>query len=295
MLPCGQDAAGVGAGVDRHPRLVGRHDRVAPTSVQVAHVLGVRRELLRRRVGVLGEVVQLHHRRHQGDVPGDHLVDQVLGEAGAVLDAVDARRRSGPGSTASPKQWAVTLAPCSWATRIASAKPRRGTTASRSPVSRSIQSPTSLTQPSPRCASWATYAASSARLDLVGVVADVALGPGDVPAGADQPRQVLALVDPGGVGRRAAVAQQQRARVAVGDGLLLGGLVVDGTVLVEPDVAVGVDQSRDDPPLGHRLGAGLGLVGDQPVDDVEVTRLAVRQDRSPESLCSHAGTLSRAR
>ena len=66
-------------------------------------------------------------------------------------------------------------------------------------------------------------------------------------------------------------------------------LVVDGAVLVEPDVAVRVDQPRDDPALGHGLGTGLRLVGDQPVDDVQVTRLAVGQDRAPESLCSHAG------
>ena len=111
-------------------------------------------------------------------------------------------------------------------------------------MSRSIQSPTSLTQPSPRCASWATYAGELVGLDLVGEVADVALGAGDVATGPDQPRQVLALVDPGGVGGRAAVAQQQRPGVPVGDRLLLGGLLVDGAVLVEPDVAVRVDQPR---------------------------------------------------
>ena len=66
-----------------------------------------------------------------------------------------------PGRTASPKQWAVTLAPLAWATAIAAAKVSAGKDGARSPESRSIQSPTSLTQPSPRCASWATYAASS--------------------------------------------------------------------------------------------------------------------------------------
>ena len=65
------------------------------------------------------------------------------------------------GSAASPKKWAVTLAPCSCATAIASANDSGGNDGARSPLSRSIQSPTSLTQPSPRCASWATYAASS--------------------------------------------------------------------------------------------------------------------------------------
>ncbi len=65
-----------------------------------------------------------------------------------------------PGSTASPKQWAVTFAPYACATAIASANDSGGNDGARSPLSRSIQSPTSLTQPSPRCASWATYVAS---------------------------------------------------------------------------------------------------------------------------------------
>jgi len=41
------------------------------------------------------------------------------------------------------------------------------------------------------------------RLDLPRVVADVAAGAGDVPAGPDDLRQVLAVVDPAGVGGRA--------------------------------------------------------------------------------------------
>ena len=115
------------------------------------------------------------------------------------------------------------------------------------PTSRSIQSPTSLTQPSPRRASCATYAASSSGLDLVGVVADVALRPGDVTAGPDDLRQVLAVVDPAGVGGRPRVADEQRAGVPVGQRLLLGHLVRHRAVLVEPDVAVRVDETRDDP------------------------------------------------
>ena len=49
-------------------------------------------------------------------------------------------------------------------------------------------------------------------LDLVRVVADVAAGAGDVPAGADDPRQVRLVVDPAGVRGAAGVADQQRAR-----------------------------------------------------------------------------------
>ena len=45
--------------------------------------------------------------------------------------------------------------------RSRAAKSSAGNDGARSPVSREIQSPTSLTQPSPRCASWATYAGRS--------------------------------------------------------------------------------------------------------------------------------------
>ena len=133
-----------------------------------------------------------------------------------------------------------------------------------------------------------------ARLDLVGVVADVAPGAGDVAPGAHQPRQVVAVVDPRGVDRRAAVAQQQRAGVAVGDRLLLAGRLVDAAVRVEPDVAVRVDQARHDPAARDQLGRGDGLVGDAPVDDVQVAALAVGQDRSGEPQRRHAARRYRA-
>ena len=155
----------------------------------------------------------------------------------------------------------MTRAPCSWAVAIAAANASAGNDGARSPSSREIQSPTSLTQPSPACASCATYVGEVAGLDLVGEVADVAAGAGEVPAAADQPRQVVAVVHPAGVGGRAAVAQQQRAGVAVGDRLLLGGRVVDGAVGVEADVAVGVDQPGHDPALGRRLGTGAAARG----------------------------------
>ena len=85
-----------------------------------------------------------------------------------------------------------------------------------------------------------------------------------------------------------AVAQQQRAGVAVGDRLRLGRLPVDLAVLVEPDVAVRVDEARDHPAAGHRLGPGLRLEGDPAVDDVEVAGLAVGEDRSGDAQCCHA-------
>ena len=124
-------------------------------------------------------------------------------------------------------------------------------------------------------------------LDLVGVVADVAAGAGEVAAAADQAGQVVAVLHPAGVGRRAAVAEEERTGVAVGDRLLLGRRVVDRAVGVEAEVAVGVDQPGHDPALGGRLGPGLLLEGDPAVDDVEVTRLAVRQHGAAEAQGGH--------
>ena len=125
----------------------------------------------------------------------DHRVDQVLGEPGAVLDAVDARLDQ-PGQDASPKQCAVTLAPWSWATAIASAKASAGNDGARSPV---VALDPVADQLHPAVAALRLLGdvrRELGRLDLVGVVADVALGAGDVPTGADQPGQVVAVVDP---------------------------------------------------------------------------------------------------
>ena len=109
-------------------------------------------------------------------------------------------------------------------------------------------------------------------LDLVGVVADVALRAGDVATGADDLRQVVALVDPPGVGRGARVADEQRAGVAIGACLGLARRLVHRAVLVETDVAVRVDEAGDDPagdgvPVRARRG---GREGDAPVDDPQL-------------------------
>ena len=98
----------------------------------------------------------------------------------------------------------------------------------------------------------------------MGVAADVALGRCDVAPAADQPRQVVAVVDPPGVGGRAGVADEQGSPITVVDGLLLGGLVVRGAEVVEPEVAVRVHETGDDPALGDRVGAGLRLVRSRP-------------------------------
>jgi hypothetical protein len=80
-------------------------------------------------------------------------------------------------------------------------------------------------------------------LDLVGVVADVAPGPGDVFAGPDDSWQVVPVVDPPGVGRAARVTDEQGASIPVGRGLLLGNVGLDRAVVVQADVTVSVDEA----------------------------------------------------
>ena len=194
-----------------------------------------------------------------------------------------------PGSSASPKQCAVTRAPCSWAVRDGLGErvvgEGRGEVAGLAgdPVADQLDPPVAPLR-------LAGDVRRQVRgLDLVGVVADVAPGAGDVAAAPDQAGQVVAVVDPGGVGGHARVADQQGAAVAVLDRLTLGLLVVDRAVVVEPDVAVGVGQTGHDPAARDELGARLGLIGDVTVDDVQLGGLAVGQDRAGEPQRSHGG------
>jgi hypothetical protein len=78
-------------------------------------------------------------------------------------------------------------------------------------------------------------------------------------------------------------AQQQRTGVALGHGLRLGGDLVDPAVGVQPDMAVRVDQTGDDPAaVDHRLGAVDGLVAQQALGvDPQGALLAVRQHDGP--------------
>src|SRR5205085_5612401 len=77
-------------------------------------------------------------------------------------------------------------------------------------------------------------------------------------------------------------------RVTVVDGLLLGGGLVDGTVGVQPDVAVGIHESGHDPALGRGLGAGDRLERDGAVDDVQITSLSLGQHGTAKPQGRHA-------
>ncbi len=234
-----------------------------------------------RRRGVRGEVVELHHRRHQRGPPLDHGVDEVGGQAGAVLDAVDARLDElgqDRGAEAVRGDAGAVLVGGRDGLGERLRRERRGEVAlvAGDPVADQLHPAVATLRLA------GDVRRELGRLDLVGVVADVALGPRDVPSGTDQPGQVLAVVHPRRVGGRSAVAQQQRPGVAVGDRLLLGGRLVHRAVVVEAHVAVGVDQAGHDPAATGVLGRRDGLVGDVPVDDVEVARLSVGQHRSTE-------------
>ena len=187
------------------------------------------------------------------------------GRSASGVAPVACSRQSTPASSSASSAsvanvCAVTRAPaaCAPATAVASTSAgHRGVRSPSAPRSRSIQSATSLTQPSPRAASSSTAVGRSAgRAELAAVVPQVALGQGQVPPGADQPGQVCALVHPARVRRRARVAHQQDARVAVGERLQLGGRRVDRAVGGEPDVAVHVDEPGQHPAVedGGRLG-----------------------------------------
>ena len=107
-----QHPAGVGAGVDRHARLVGRGDRratVASTGSSCARrTAGTSRRPRRRTSGSCRAARPSARARCRA---GDHRVDEVGREAGAVLDAVDAGLDQVGQRRRSPKTCAVTRAP----------------------------------------------------------------------------------------------------------------------------------------------------------------------------------------
>ena len=112
--------------------------------------------VLRRRVGDAGEVLDVDQRGHQRGAVLDHQLDGVVGDAGAVFDAVDARvDQPGQGVLAEHVRGHPGTVGVGGVDRVDSSTSSDHSGA-RSPMPRSIQSPTSLTQPSPQRACSAT-------------------------------------------------------------------------------------------------------------------------------------------
>ena len=152
------------------------------------------------------------------DAPPGHLVDHAAGQPGAVLDRVDPG-----GDQPGQRVLAEHVHRDPGAELRARGRPRRparrpARAGPGRPASRSIQSPTSLTQPSPRPACSLDRGDQPVRLDLDADVAQVALRPGDVPAGPHQPGQVGAAAArtgcPPASRRRGAAARRRPGRRA---------------------------------------------------------------------------------
>jgi hypothetical protein len=97
-----------------------------------------------------------------------------------------------------------------------------------------------------------------------------------MPAMADDAGQVIVVVETARIGRRAGVAQQQRARVTLGFGLRDRLVEFDFTVLPEADVAMRVDEAGHNPAaIEYRLGASDRFGAQKAVDNPPLDRLAI--------------------
>ncbi len=280
--PVGQRAARVRADVHRHARVVRRAHGLVPPLVQPSHMGGPARELPLAAVGELREEGDVDERGHDRDPALREQRDRLLRQPGGVLDAVDAgldqRRQGLLGEAVRGDARAEPVRLGDGGLDLA-ARP-----AGRQVAGLAVDPVTDELDPAVAVAGLPRHVGHEVlRLDLMRVVADVAAGTGDVPARADDARQVVPVVDPAGVGGRAGVAQQQRARVAIGDRLLLAGRGVHRAVLVEADVAVGVDQAGQCPALddGGLARAARPFVRDAPVDHPQFVAYVLRADQHP--------------
>jgi hypothetical protein len=112
-----------------------------------------------------------------------------------------------------------------------------------------------------------------------------------VPPSADDPRKVHALVDPAGVGRDPAVTGEQHAGGALGERLAFLGRFVDRPLGLETDMAVRVNETRDDPAFGDGLEFRGALVGDPAVDQPQLDLLPLGQGGPMDVQCNHESIL----
>src|SRR5690606_32460215 len=114
--------------------------------------------------------------------------------------------------------------------------------------------------------------------ELAAVVPQVPLGTGEVVAGADEPREVVSLLDPPVVLRGARVPDEERAGVAVLLRLDLGGRDAHLPFGPEPDVAVDVDEAGPHPALDLARRFGGRVEGEVAVDHPALVELGAVAD-----------------
>ena len=145
----GDHAARVGARVDRHPRLARGRDARMARLVQVAHVLRVASGTSPPPSAMPGKFSMLISVGTSA-VPCSTISSMVSSVSPVPCSMQSMPALISPGSASSPNTCAVTRAPLACAASIAASSTSSDHSGARSPTSRSIQSPTSLTQPSPQ-------------------------------------------------------------------------------------------------------------------------------------------------
>ena len=166
---------------------------------------------------------------------------------------------------------------------IAASSDSPGHNGVRSPASRSIQSPTSLTQPSPRCASWATYVAQLRRARSRGRSCGCSAGGGrcagrrgSAAAGRRaRGSTTVSAADPQSRSSRAPASRSASACCSC---------TSSGTAPFSsrPTWQCASTRPGTIQPSATSSADGDRLVGDPPVDDVQVADLPVGQHRPAE-------------
>jgi hypothetical protein len=290
----GDHAARVGAREDRDTRLARRTEPGPAGRVEISHVFGVGR-VFRCAVGDSGKILDVDQRRNQGGAMLDHQIDGVVGQPGAMFDAVDSRLDQ-------PRQCVLTEhvrrhprtdAVCRVDRRLQDVVgPQRGQV-----TDLAVDPVTDQLDPAVAAPRLFDHRIGQLRfvLQLDCEVALIALRPGEETAVADDARQVVALVEGPGVDRRPAVTQQQGADAAFDFALRRAVLeTVERPVIAEPDVAVRVDQPGHNPAVGpvsaeyghrsfNRLGA-QNAVDDPPLHRPFVGKSPTAQVQSHQFL-----------
>ena len=200
----------------RRPRSAAR--TTAPDGrVQPRACAGVGRELLLPRRGEAGEVRDVDQRRDDGGAARGHVGDEVLGQAGAVLDGVDAGRDQAGQRVGAER---VRGDPGALLVRGGDRRGQGvGGPLGREVADAAVDPVADQLHPAVAAAGLHPHLVGQVgRLDLDAEVAHVAARRGDVPAGPDDPRQVGLVVERSGCRpasrSRAAPARRRRGRSA---------------------------------------------------------------------------------